>query len=84
MGTESSDPKKYRQAVLKLLHAGHPGTTRMKFLARLHVWWPDVDKNIEYHTSACTGCATTARDPVRVPLHQWELPLRPWQRVHID
>ena len=76
-------PQKYKQAVLKLLHTGHPGTTRMKSLARLHVWWPDIDKNVECHTSACTGCATT-RDPVRVPLHQWELPLRPWQRIHID
>ena len=68
-------PQKYKQAVLKLLHTGHPGTTRMKSLARLHVWWPDIDKNIECHTSVCTGSATTSRDPVRVPLHQWELPL---------
>ena len=30
-------PQKHRQEVLKLLHAGHPGTTRMKSLARLHV-----------------------------------------------
>ena len=21
---------------------------------------------------------------MKVPLHQWELPLRPWQRVHVD
>ena len=70
--------------MLNLLHAGHPGTTRMKSLARLHVWWPNIDKDIEYHTNACTSCATAARDPMRVPLHQWELPLRPWQRVHID
>ena len=77
-------PQKHRQEVLNVLHAGHPGTTRMKSLARLHVWWPNIDKDIEHHTNACTSCATTARDPVRVPLHQWELPLRPWQRVHID
>ena len=77
-------PQRHRQEVLKLLHAGHPGTTRMKSLARLHVWWPDIDKDIECHTNACTGCAIAARDPVRVPVHQWELPLRPWQRVHVD
>ena len=77
-------PQKHRQKVLKLLHAGHPGTTRMKSLARLHAWWPDIDKDVECYTKACTDCATSARDPIKVPLHQWELPLRPWQRVHID
>ena len=77
-------PHKHRQEVLKLLHAGHPGTTRMKSLARLHTWWPGIDKDIEDYSKACTSCATAARDPTRVPLHQWELPLRPWQRVHID
>ena len=77
-------PQKHRQEVLKLLHVGHPGTTRMKSLAQLHVWWPDIDKDIECHTNACTGCAIAARHPVRVPVHQWELPLRPWQPVHMD
>ena len=36
-------PQKYRQAVLEFLHAEHSGTTRMKSLARLHVWWPDIE-----------------------------------------
>ena len=53
-------PQKHRQEVLKLLHAGHPGTRRMKSLARLHVWWPDIDKDIECYTNACTGCAIAA------------------------
>ena len=67
-----------------MLHAGHPGTTRMKSLARLYVWWSDIDKDIVCHTNACAGCAIAAQDPVRVPVHQWELPLCPWQRVHVD
>ena len=71
-------PQKHRQKVLKLLHAGHPGTTRMKFLARLHAWWPGIDKDIEDYSKGCTSCATAGRDPTRVPLHQWELPLCPW------
>ena len=77
-------PQKYRHKVIQLLHSGHPGMTRMKSLARLHVWWPDIDSAIETHAKSCTGCAIAGRDPVRVPLYQWELPLRPWQRVHID
>ena len=76
--------QKHKQEVLNLLHAGHPGITRRKSLARLHVYWPNIDKDIEHHANACTSCVTAARDLMRVPLHQWELPLRPWQRVHID
>ena len=64
--------------MLNVLHAGYPGTTRMKSLARLHIWWPNIDKDIKHHTNACTSCATAARDPVQVPLHHWELPLRLW------
>ena len=77
-------PEQHRHKVMKLLHSGHPGMTRMKSLARLHIWWPDIDSTIEAHTKSCIGCATAGRDPTRVPLHQWELPLRPWQRVHVD
>jgi len=47
----------------------------MKSLARLDVWWPDIDSVIETNAKSCAGCATAGRNPVRVPLHQWELPL---------
>ena len=56
----------------------------MKSLARLHICWQDIDCAIETHTKSCTGCTTAGRDPTCVPLHQWELPLCPWQQVHVD
>ena len=31
-------PKEGREAVMSLLHEGHPGVTRMKQLARGYVW----------------------------------------------
>jgi len=77
-------PERHHHKVMKLPHSGHPGMTQMKSLARLHIWWPDIDSAIEGHTKSRTRCATAGRDPTCVPLHQWELPLRPWQRVHID
>ena len=43
-----------------------------------------MDKDIEHYARACRDCATEAQDLVRVPLHKWELPLHPWQRVHVD
>ena len=49
-------PEKLRAAVLEELHASHPGIVRMKSLARLHVWWPGIDKQIEETVRACTSC----------------------------
>ena len=62
--------KKYRSSVLKLLHKGHPGITCMKSLARLDVWWPTINADIEQTVQSCSNYQETARDPVRVPLHQ--------------
>ena len=54
----------------------------MKSLARLHVWWPSIDDDIEMFVKACTNCAETASNPSKVPLHQWDIPAKPWQRLH--
>ena len=32
----------------------------------------------------CGGCQETANNPARAPLHQWDYPALPWQRLHID
>ena len=77
-------PKKYYSSVLSLLHEGHPGITCMKSLARLHVWWPTINTDIEQTVQSCSNCQEIARDPVRVPLHQWDVPRNPWQCLHID
>ena len=77
-------PPQYQEVVLQLLHEGHPGMSRMKSLAKLHVWWPSIDENIESFVKACNNCAETAHDPTKVPLHQWDIPAKPWQRLHID
>ena len=77
-------PPQHQAAVLHLLHEGHPGVSRMKSLARLHVWWPSIDDDIDMFVKACTNCAETASNPTKVPLHQWDIPAKPWQRLHID
>ena len=77
-------PPKLRASVLELLHEGHMGSRKMKGLARGAVWWPQIDKAIEETARNCVGCQETARRAAAPPLHRWEFPVRPWQRVHVD
>lgn len=77
-------PSKLRARVLETLHEGHLGTVKMKSLARSYVWWPGIDKQIEDITKSCSGCHKCHNAPPQVPLHPWEWPSAPWQRVHID
>jgi hypothetical protein len=56
----------------------------MKALARTHVWWPGIDAEIEQMARRCEPCVAQSNDEARVPLHSWEYPRRPWQRLHLD
>lgn len=77
-------PAKLRERVLETLHEGHIGMVKMKGLSRGFVWWPNIDKDIEGAVRNCEGCQELANNPARAPLHRWEYPSLPWQRLHID
>ena len=77
-------PPALRDKVLNQLHDGHPGTVKMKSLARQYVWWPGLDKDLEEKVRLCTPCQETRNSPSVAPLHPWEWPQRPWMRVHAD
>ena len=72
-------PSKYQQ-VLSELHLNHPGMVRMKSLARLQVWWPNLDSDIEQTVRDCSDCqANRCKTPLKVN-NPWIWPTRPWQR----
>ncbi|XP_062606687.1 uncharacterized protein K02A2.6-like [Saccostrea cucullata] len=77
-------PTKLRDHILKELHLGHIGVVKMKALARSVVWWPGIDLDIERITKACSGCQEFKRAPPAAPIHPWEWPTKPWERIHID
>ena len=49
-------PVKLRYCVLEEMHRGHPGVVRMKALAHSHVWWPELDRDVEDRVKACMSC----------------------------
>ena len=77
-------PKKLRGKVLEMLHNIHPGIVRMKALARSHVWWPGIDADIEQVVRTCVPCQENQARPSTAPVHCWEYPTGPWERLHID
>ena len=56
----------------------------MKSLARCHVWWPCLDKEVEEVCKSCRPCQNVKLLPPTAPLHPWIWPDCPWQRVHVD
>lgn len=77
-------PAKFRQRVLQILHSSHYGRNRMVALARMKVWYPGIDTDIERLAKSCETCAVFGNNPARTPLHVWEEPAKPWQRLHMD
>ena len=77
-------PNKLQGRVLEELHTGHMGIVKMKSLARTHVWWPSIDKQIEEMVQKCEPCQSLRNKPPPATLHPWTWPTRPWQRLHVD
>ena len=77
-------PMPLREALLQELHHDHPDVSKMKALARSHLWWLNVDKDIEAPAKSCQSCQEAKQAPPKAPLHPWTWPIQPWQRVRID
>lgn len=49
-------PSTLRSSVVAMLHEGHPGTTAMQTLAKLHVYWPNINAEIAHEVENCHFC----------------------------
>ena len=77
-------PEKLPDKVLEELRTAHPGVVRMKSIARIHVWWPGIDKKIEEVVKSCLPCQSIRNKPPLTSLHLWNWPSQPWCRLHLD
>ena len=77
-------PATLQEQILLMLHEQHPGICRMKAIARSHVWWPNLDHQIEELVRLCHSCQLAQNEVAKSPLSPWEFSARPWQCLHID
>lgn len=83
-GIRTIIPHKLQAHLLQELHAEHIGMVRMKALARLHFWWPNLDKDIEKLVQCCNNCQEMLPKAPKAEGNPWKWPSSPWKRIHID
>ncbi|CAI9731088.1 Hypothetical predicted protein [Octopus vulgaris] len=55
------DIKSLKKLLLKQFLAHHPGTSRMKTLARHDIYWSGLGKDIDSLVQACSKCAKDSK-----------------------
>ena len=77
-------PKILQNCVLKILHDGHPGISKMKMRARETVYWQGINKNIEEKVESFYSCQMPGKEPIKNKLCPWPMTKNAWNRFQID
>lgn len=77
-------PTALRREVLTELHRCHPGIVRTNSQVRSHVWWSNIDTDIEDMCQSCPDRQHYLPKPEYAPVHLWEWTDCPWERIHVD
>ena len=76
-------PAVLTKKMLKDLHTGHSGMSKMKALKRSYVYWPGMDKDVENIVKSCRSCASVAKAPP-IKFNSWLKTDNPGSRLHMD
>lgn len=77
-------PKTLRLSIIKKLHEGHVGITKMKQMARNLYYWPKMDFHIEDFVRKCFICQTYQNNNVKEPLISHDIPELPFSKLGVD
>ena len=70
--------------VLHELHASHRGAVRTKQRAKLIVYWPGIDNDIDNIILACKQCQDSLPSHSEAPIIMKLRPSRPFQEIAVD
>ncbi len=77
-------PTSLRATMLSRLHEAHQGIARSQARARLSIYWPGIDRDIENFVHGCRHCQDRLPSNVKEPLVTKPVPERPFQQVAAD
>ena len=77
-------PNNMRKEIKSQLHTGHMGIEKCINRAKLTVYWPNLNKEIEDLVSNCNACITYRNAQQQEMLIEHEVPGTPWDKVGID
>ena len=83
-GTRVVIPMICQKSSLRVAYHSPTGNVKMKSIVSTHIWWPQVNKQIEELVQNCSACQEVHNKPPLAMLHPWSWPACPWQRIHID
>ena len=84
MGDRLIVPTAERSSILQLIHEGHLGIQKCKAQARLCVYWPSINDDIEKTVKSCSVCNKFGNSVQKEPMIPHQLPDRPWEEVSAD
>ena len=77
-------PVTFRSTILSLLHEAHQGITRSQDRARLTLYWPGIDADIQQTVEGCKLCQDHLPSHPIEPIISKLRPQRPFQEVAMD
>jgi len=82
VGDATLIPPLLRKEVLQYLHSSHLGTEKMKSLARMTCFWPDLTNDIIRTVKECKSCFLKPSNTNQC--NPWPSSIEPLQRIHCD
>ena len=76
-------PTTFRSTILERLHEAHQGITRSKDRARLTVYWPGIDQDIEMYIADCKLCQDSLPSHPHEPIVTKPRLSRPFQQAKV-
>ena len=77
-------PSSMRKTILDQLHTGHQGIVQTKQRARLTLYWPGIDNDIENVITACTTCQDHLPSNTKETIQQKSRPSYPFKEIAAD
>ena len=77
-------PTSLRATMLSRLHEAHQGIARSQARARLTIYWPGIDQDIESFVRGCRHCQDHLPSNSKEPMMSRQVPERPFQEIATD